>query len=196
MFQRQRAREERSHGRSGGPLTPSRQTSISVPASLHLCLTKHRAHAPHSLSASLSLRPHSVLRTCHQHGVEAPWKHTQAHVLFPNSAAWLTRWYVLVLRPQPIRQEDTNLPQQVMLKATGHYLWPISAWLPKQTEKQGNDWRTRLLCTHLPLLNLTSAARTPTNTRKITAPKNFPNTQNNINQWISSIFRWVGVSVD
>lgn len=98
------------------------------------CLTEHRAHAPHTLPASLPARPHAVLRTCHQHGVHAPWKHTQAHMLFPNSAPWLTRWYVLFFRPQPIRQEDTNLSQQVMLKATGHYLWAISA-LTIQTDR-------------------------------------------------------------
>lgn len=129
MFQCQREsereREERSHGRSGGPLTPSRQTSITVSASLRLCLTEHRAHALHSLSVSLSLRPHSVLRTCHQHGVEAPWKHTGTHAA-SQQRCLINEMVLLFLRPQPIRQEDTNL-QQVMLKATGHYLWPISA---------------------------------------------------------------------
>lgn len=98
--------------------------------------------------------------------------HKQAHMLFPNSAPWLTRWYVLFLRPQPIRQEDTNLPQQVKLKATGHYLWPISA-LTTQTEEHSNNWRTRLLCSHLPLLNLASVVRTPANTRKSQPQRTF-----------------------
>lgn len=111
-----------------------RHPSASLHGCCRRCLTEHRAHAPHTLPASLPVRPHAVLRTCHQHGVHAPWKHTQAHMLFPNSAPWLTRWSVLFFRPQPIRQEDTNLSQQVMLKATGHYLWAISA-LTIQTDR-------------------------------------------------------------
>lgn len=72
---------------------------------------------------------------------ECEWhRNTRTHTLLLHSVPWLTRWFVLFLRPEPIRLEDTNLSPQVMLKATGHYLLAISV-LTTQTDRATRLWQ-------------------------------------------------------
>lgn len=128
------------------PLTAGHLSSIS---SLQCCrlnrLTKHYIYVYtlelHSLSPSLTharMQGHNVLTTCHQHWVWVAQKRT--HTLFLHSVLWLTRWFVLFLRPRPIRAENTNLSPQVMLKAAGHYLLAISV-LTSQTDSETRLWQ-------------------------------------------------------
>lgn len=137
-------------------------------ASLHGCcrrrLTEHRAHAPHTLPASLPVRPHAVLRTSHQHGVHAPWKHTGTHVVSQQRS--LINEMVRSLLQASANQAGghKSLPAG---DAEGHrplFMGNLSHDYPNRQRNMVT--RTQLLCSHLLLLNLTAVANTSANVMK------------------------------